>query len=106
MRWPGCMIALGAALAACEGEPGELRSGAPARFEHDYTVNCGGEPPVTWHLSLSEPMGPEAQSAFCACMSDIEPATPSPGGQLTNQAVFMRCLTDLVENSAGAPGAR
>ena len=100
------LILTATVLAACDGEPEDARADGPARFEHDYAVDCGGDPPAVWHLSLSEPMDARDEARFCDCMSGVDLATASPAGQMANQTTFMRCLTELVEIPPEATGGR
>ena len=100
------LMLTGAVLAACDGEPEDARFDGPARFEHDYAVDCGGTPAAVWHLSLSEPMDAHEEDRFCDCMSGVELATASPAGQMASQTTFMRCLTELVDTAPEAADGR
>ena len=100
------LISLGFVLAACEGRQDGTHANGPARFEYDYAVDCGGDPPAVWHLSLSEPMEASDEARFCDCMSGVDLATASPAGQMANQTTFMRCLTELVGGPAEARDGR
>jgi hypothetical protein len=93
---------MGLAATACEREDGARRPDAPADFEYDYAVDCGGDPSVVWHVSLSDPMDDTSRAGFCDCVSGIALDTMSPAGQMTNQTVFLQCLTDLVESATAA----